>query len=63
MKEQIGMLKMVNRIIDDYDNLKIWPEDFEKRLKQYQTDLYDYCSAYEEAEYQQYLDQQKEALE
>ena len=56
MKYQLGQLVMVNSIIQDLDN-GISLTDLTEQLKKRQSDLFEYCKAYEEEEFQQKLQQ------
>ena len=50
MDQQLGMLHMINRIIDDWDN-NIDPKDFTEILLQHRRNLIEYCEAYEAASF------------
>ena len=56
MKYQLGQLVMVNSIIQDLDN-GISRKYLTEQLKKRQSDLFEYCKAYEEEEFQQKLQQ------
>ena len=54
MKYQLGQLDMINSIIHNLDN-GITLTDLTEQLQKRQGDLYEYCKAYEEEEFQQKL--------
>ena len=50
MDYQLGMLRMINLIINDWDN-NIDPKNFTEILLKRRQDLIEYCEAYEQASF------------